>query len=86
MDHESWSVAVTASGMAEAQVMAGRLEVEGVPVRLRYDVAGSLYGITVNGLGAVKILVPEEYVEQARAILGRSYEEPDLDWQEDGQE
>jgi hypothetical protein len=84
MDEESWSVAVTASGMAAAQVMAGRLEVEGVPVRLRYDVAGSLYAVTVNGLGAVRILVPEVYVQQARTILQRTYEEGDLDWEEGG--
>jgi len=84
MDDKPWAVAVTASGMAAAQVMAGRLEVEGVAVRLRYDVAGSLYAVTVNGLGAVKILVPEDYVEQARAILGRTYEEGDLDWKDEG--
>jgi hypothetical protein len=84
MDEESWSVAVTASGMAAAQVMAGRLEVEGIPVRLRYDVAGSLYAVTVNGLGAVRILVPEVYVQQARTILQRTYEEGDLDWEEGG--
>lgn len=81
MDPESWSVAVTASGLTAAQVMAGRLEAEGIPVRLRYDVAGSLYGVTINGLGAVRILVPEEYVEQARQILNRTYAERDLDWQ-----
>lgn len=84
MDRGSWSLAATASGMAAAQVMAGRLEAEGVPVRLRYDVAGSLYAVTINGLGAVKILVPDEYVEQARAILDRTYDERDLDWQGEG--
>jgi hypothetical protein len=82
MREERWSIAVTASGLTAAQVMAGRLEVEGIPVRLRYDVAGSLYAVTVNGLGAVRVLVPEDYVEQARAILGRTYEEGDLDWQD----
>lgn len=84
MDDESWSVAATAAGMVEAQVMAGRLESEAIPVRLRYDVAGSLYGITINGLGAVKILVPEEYMEQARVVMDRTYEEKDLDWQGEG--
>ncbi len=84
MEEESWSVAATASGMAEAQVMAGRLEVEGVPVRLRYDVAGALYAVTVNRLGAVRLLVPEEYREQARAILERNYEDGDLPWQDEG--
>jgi len=83
MDEACWVVAVTASGMAAAQVMAGRLEVEGIPVRLRYDVAGSLYAVTVNGLGAVKILVPEGYVGQARSILERTYDEGDLEWRDE---
>jgi len=30
---------------------------------------GTLYGLTLDGLGEVSILVPQEYVEEARSIL-----------------
>ena len=35
------------------------LESEEIPVLLRYESAGEVFGITVNGLGKVDILVPK---------------------------
>jgi len=43
----------------EAQVIKGRLESEGIPVLLSYESAGLVYGITIDGLGEVKIMVPQ---------------------------
>jgi hypothetical protein len=54
----------------EAQIIKGRLESEGIPVLLSYESAGLVYGITVDGLGEVKIMVPERLAEEAREILG----------------
>ena len=54
----------------EAQIIKGRLESEGIPVLLSYDSASLVYGFTVNGLGAVKVKVPEHMAEEAREILG----------------
>ncbi len=62
------TVAVTA-GMLPAQVLKGKLELAGIPVLLRYESAGIVYGITVDGLGQVEVQVPEEYAEDARAVL-----------------
>jgi len=54
----------------EAQIMKGRLESEGIPVLLSYESAGLIYGLTVDGLGEVKIMVPKHLAEEAREILG----------------
>ena len=58
----------------EAQIMKGRLESEGIPVLLSYESAGLIYGLTVDGLGEVKIMVPRHLAEEAREILGISTE------------
>jgi hypothetical protein len=49
--------------------MKTHLENEGIPVLLQYESAGIVYGLTVDGLGQVKILVPQEFAEEAAQIL-----------------
>jgi hypothetical protein len=63
-------IAVCTAKYMEAQVIRGRLESEGIPVLLSYESAGLVYGITVDGLGEVKIMVPKALAEEARGILG----------------
>jgi hypothetical protein len=58
----------------EAQIMKGRLESEGIPVLLSYESAGLVYGLTVDGLGEVKIMVPKHLAEEAKEILSISTE------------
>jgi YD repeat-containing protein len=82
MTDEAWNVVYTAAGMTQAKIITGRLETEGIPTRLKYEAAGTIYAITINGLGEVKILVPAEDLDRAGAILNRSYDEQDLDWEE----
>jgi hypothetical protein len=62
-------VTVRTAKYLEAQIIKGRLESEGIPVLLSYESAGLVYGITVDGLGQVKIMVPEHLAEEAREIL-----------------
>jgi hypothetical protein len=59
----------------EAQIMKGRLESEGIPVLLSYESAGLVYGLTVDGLGEVKVMVPEHLAEEAKEILGLTEKE-----------
>ncbi|MGQ9546280.1 MAG: putative signal transducing protein [Dehalococcoidia bacterium] len=66
-------VTVRTANYMEAQVIKGRLESEGIPVLLSYESAGLIYGLTVDGLGAVKIIVPEHLAEEAKAILGATH-------------
>jgi len=54
----------------EAQIIKGRLESEGIPVLLGYESAGLIYGITVDGLGEVKVMVPKHLAKEAKEILG----------------
>jgi hypothetical protein len=63
-------VTVRTAKYMEAQIIKGRLESEGIPVLLSYESAGLVYGITVDGLGQVKIMVPEHLAEEAKEILG----------------
>ncbi len=58
-----------ASGQPEAQIIKGRLESEGIPVVLRYESAGLVYGLTIDGLGQVEIQVPSSLTQEAREIL-----------------
>jgi hypothetical protein len=71
---ETWQVVMTASGMLNAKIITGRLEAEGIPTCLKYDVAGSIYAVTVDGLGAVEILVSAEDLTRAREVLAASYD------------
>jgi len=49
-------------------------------VRLQYEPIGEIYAITVDGLGEVQILVPEQWVGHALRVLAKEYSEEDLDW------
>lgn len=78
-----WELIATAAGMTQAKIIAGRLESEGIPTQLRYEAAGTIYAITVDGLGEVKILVPAPDWEKAKEILSRSYDDGELPWEND---
>ncbi len=58
-----------ANGQPEAEIIKGRLETEGVPVMLRYESVGLIYGLTTDGLGQVKVQVPSSLAQEAKEIL-----------------
>ena len=62
-------VTVYTARYMEAQIIKGRLESEGIPVLLSYESAGLVYGLTVDGIGEVRIMVPKRLAEQAKEIL-----------------
>ena len=57
-------------GHEKAHLLKSRLEFENIPAQLKYDVAGKLYGIFVDGLGEIKILVPSRFFEKAKSLIG----------------
>ncbi|MBN1488015.1 MAG: DUF2007 domain-containing protein [Anaerolineae bacterium] len=68
--HTSPLVAVyTAQGMLRAMVIRGALESAGIPVMLRYESLGQTFGITVDRMGQVDVLVPVEWEEEAIDLL-----------------
>lgn len=81
MEEERWQVVRITSGVIKARIIEGRLEAEGIPVRLQYEPIGEIYAITVDGLGEVQILVPEQWTEHALRVLAKEYNEEDLDWE-----
>jgi len=56
-------------GELAARVIKSHLESEGIPVFLKYESAGIVYGLTIDGLGEVRILVPQEFVKEAKEMI-----------------
>jgi len=68
---DGWVVVYRATGHADAGLIRGYLESEEIPADLYYESAGLAFGLTMNGMGEVRVCVPEAYVEQARQALAR---------------
>lgn len=62
-------VVFTANGEMEALTVRSALEAAGIPAEIRIEAATKLLPVTVDGLGAVRIAVPADRAEEARAIL-----------------
>jgi len=56
-------------GLLRAQVVKAYLESHAIPVALDYESAGPAIGVTVDGLGEVRILVPAKLERRARRLL-----------------
>jgi hypothetical protein len=59
----------TCQGWDVAQIYRSKLEAMGIPVLLKYESASLVFGITVDGLGEVRIMVPQTYASEAAIIL-----------------
>ncbi len=78
MGNKSKLVSVFSGNYLQAQIVKGRLESEGIPVLLRYEGAGLVYGITVDGLGEARVMVPEDLAQEAETIVAdHEYGEPE---------
>ena len=58
-----------ASGQAEAHIIKGRLESQGIQAVLKYESAGVVFGLTIDGLGQVEVQVPSDMAQKARDLL-----------------
>jgi hypothetical protein len=56
-------------GLLPAEVIKSKLAAAGIPALLRYQSAGPVIGITVDGLGEVEVQVPEEFEEDALSLI-----------------
>jgi len=68
-----------AQGHLRAHVIKSKLEAAGIPALLSYDSASLVFGLTVDGIGQVRIKVPAQHADEARQILaeGDSLQEPE---------
>ncbi|HID88101.1 MAG TPA: hypothetical protein EYP52_00090 [Anaerolineae bacterium] len=63
------SVVHVEQGLTRAHIIKGYLEEHGIPVVLQYESAGPAIGITLDGLGEVRLLVPTRLAKWARRLL-----------------
>ncbi len=69
MQTEKWVVIRLAWNDAEARIIKGVLESADIPVLTEQEAIGKFYGITTDGLGRIKLLVPESCRKRAEALL-----------------
>ena len=68
-DKSDFVVIKIVQGEVTANVIKSHLESEGIPVYLKYESAGLIYGITADGIGEVRILVPRERAREACEVI-----------------
>jgi hypothetical protein len=56
-------------GSVNAEPILAALRANGIPARTVGEALGSVYGLTLDGLGEVAVMVLEENAEQARDLL-----------------
>ena len=69
VNRQGMTTVYRAAGMLEAEIIKGRLESSGIPAMLDYESLGRVMGITVDGLGEVRVLVHNERASDARQLL-----------------
>lgn len=56
-------------GHLRAHVARSKLEAAGIPAMLSYDYASLAFGLTVDGIGEVRVQVPVAFADEARRVL-----------------
>jgi len=56
-------------GHMRANAIQCRLVAAGIPAMLSYESVSRIYGLTVDGIGQVHVLVPEPFASQAKELL-----------------
>lgn len=59
----------TVQGQLPAEVLRTKLEAAGIPAMLQYESAGLVFGVILDGLGQVRVMVPEALAAEAEAVL-----------------
>jgi thiamine pyrophosphokinase len=70
-------VVYTVQGHMRASVIKSKLEAAGIPAILSYEALSRIYGLTVDGIGQVRVLVRPEDAAEARRLLA-----DELQWEE----
>ncbi len=60
---------VRVDGRINAEPVVAALRANGIPARLVGEALGSVYGLTLDGLGEVAVVVPAPYAEAARQLI-----------------
>jgi len=68
-------VVYRSAGQLGSEVARAKLEAAGIPAMLSYSSGSTVFAITVDGLGEVRVLVPAPFAEEAKALLEESSRE-----------
>ena len=71
----AWVMVAHATGLAEAEIIAGLLRTAEIPSYIQQESVGRVLGISFGSMGLVKVLVPIAFEQEAIALL----DEPTLD-------
>jgi hypothetical protein len=67
-----------ARGDSEARLIQSKLENFGIPSIIKSNAAPSVVVVTVDGLGEYKVMVWEEFAEEAAELLAEQTPEEDV--------
>jgi len=73
----AWIVIATVSPPDDV-VLKSLIQSFGIPVKLINESIGSVFGLTIGPLGAVKVAVPEAYAEEAKQLMQAELEKSEL--------
>ncbi len=69
--NEKWVVLTYVKSETEGWIIKGKLETEGIPSIIQQEAIGKVYGLTIDGLGEIKVLVPISFLKQAKEVIIR---------------
>lgn len=53
----------------QGEMIRGKLETSGIKAKLEQEAVGKILGITMDGLGEVKVYVPNDKLDEAKKII-----------------
>src|SRR5262249_4698843 len=68
----AYVVVATVQGSLEEGQITSFLEAHGIPTEIRSEGFRYRHGITINGLGAAQVLVPQEFAIKALDLLAKA--------------
>jgi hypothetical protein len=69
----NWVTVHKTNGITDAEILKNMLESFGIPARVSYESAGRIYGLIMDGMGVVALLVPENRAREAQDILAEHF-------------
>ena len=60
---------IETDGLMEAEIIKSKLNSFQIPCMLKFETTGRLFGITMDGLGKVQVMVPEKFYLEAKEII-----------------
>jgi hypothetical protein len=76
-NHINWVTVSELYDPEEACLVVGLLEASGIPVKVKRETAGRLFGLTVGPLAKIAILAPREKKPEVERILEEALNEPE---------